>query len=464
MDASGTPTRASLPTGETMLFKVVGSQLEVIYHSSAGKTSARFDLPAGAGDGTGGGTGGDGTGGGTGSGACTWDGPSGGCRDPSSPLDCTFGCCPAARPFYCLSNDTCYASEEQASSACAQLGDYCNQCRTAGTASGMSRASTPSRRLTTTGNPGRVLVQCGDTPQPLEDEALTVAGFTKWDNYFARERYDFSLDRGVPAGWWDYKVPGQAAPDFNANSARDRWETFIGLICGNDVTSFLARQVAPHGLCAALGLAGGIPGAICEGIVLPWNLFCGYQGAKITATSTYDSWWNSYVVTVTSSHPTLGGQQATVTATGGRPIPHATLSYPTCPAGTGGGGGGGGGVSDPCGVAGSWTLQCPQQTCGSATVPQQQGSFSISDGVAASGGKLTGTVGIFGLAEFNPATCGLTIPSLPLPGTVCPASPQAVITLRNGQGSGRIPFVQGNETACECSALLPSPCTFTRAP
>jgi hypothetical protein len=62
-------------------------------------------------------------------GKCAVEEATGGCGG-STPLDCTYACCPESQPFYCFATDACYATEAAAATACEAEGDWCSACAT----------------------------------------------------------------------------------------------------------------------------------------------------------------------------------------------------------------------------------------------------------------------------------------------------------------------------------------------
>jgi hypothetical protein len=85
-------------------------------------------------------------------------------------------------------------------------------------------------------------------------------------------------------------------------------------------------------------------------------------------------------------------------------------------------------VTDPCDIAGSWTISCPASSCGD---PGLSSGFRIPTDVAVSGGPIS-VPGASAALAFDPRTCSAAVT---IPGGTC-GSISARFSLSNGAATG----------------------------
>jgi len=268
--ANGDPTRATMATGETMLFSWPSSNKVIItYRTADGAQETRFpyDFATNA--------------------ASTTAAASGVVGAPRTPLGDVRKASLEARP----------ASEH------------------VGTATSADTATAMSR--------GVIEVLCGGGA-PVED--VTVTGYVVIPTNVSDERSELVFTEYGP-GLFEYSLPMAPATNTDVSYRRAQIEAVLGLLCkGNVVKFFLGAEAICLALSAvpAIGLIGA---GTCAAIVAAASLLCTARTADSAVGAGVDLFAQTYLVTAIARHAKLGTTETHLTAKAGQAIPKGVLTF-----------------------------------------------------------------------------------------------------------------------------------------
>jgi len=268
--ANGDPTRATLATGETMLFSwPSSSKVIVTYRTADGAQETRFPYDFTTK---------------TPSGAATTSDLAGAPREPLS----------EARK-----------ASLEASSASERTGTVVS----ADTASALSR--------------GVVDVMCGGGA-PV-DEA-TVTGYVVIPTNVADERSDLVFTEYGP-GLFEYSLPMAPATNTDVSYRRAQFEAALNLLCKANLAKLFIGGEAFCLALAAIPAFGVIGAGTCAGLVAAASLLCTARTANTAAGVGVDLFAQTYLVTAIARHAKLGTREIHLTAKAGQAIPKGVITF-----------------------------------------------------------------------------------------------------------------------------------------
>jgi hypothetical protein len=175
------------------------------------------------------------------------------------------------------------------------------------------------------GNPGSIDVKCGNT---VAVEGATVTGFVEPAN-LPGEKSEVSFTETAP-GSFSYSLPIAKAPEPGAdNYHKQQTQRALNILCLGNL-AILLTQASKDVICATLlgvPAVGTVGFAACEVILTSYVWLCRLNTIKNVGGAAVDFFAGSFIVTAKAQHPKLGSKEVKINASAGTAILKGVINY-----------------------------------------------------------------------------------------------------------------------------------------